>query len=80
MRRPGRELWKYDPEVPRAWGRNLCCDVVNRGVAVWKGAVYVGTLDGRLVSLDAKTGAKRWDVQHHRPHQALHASPARRAS
>jgi len=58
----GRELWKFDPEVPRAWGRYLCCDAVNRGVAVWKGAVYVGTIDGRLVSLDAKTGAKRWEV------------------
>lgn len=58
----GRELWKYDPEVPRAWGRYLCCDAVNRGAAVWKGAVYVGTIDGRLVSLDAKTGAKRWEV------------------
>src|SRR5512135_689991 len=56
----GRQLWNYDPEVPRAWGRYLCCDAVNRGVAVWKGAVYVGTIDGRLVSLDAKTGAKRW--------------------
>jgi quinohemoprotein ethanol dehydrogenase len=58
----GRELWKYDPEVPRAWGRYLCCDAVNRGVAVWKGALYVGTIDGRLVSLDAKTGTKRWEV------------------
>ena len=58
----GRELWKYDPEVPRAWGRVLCCDAVNRGVAVWKGAVYVGTIDGRLVSLDAKTGAVRWEL------------------
>jgi quinohemoprotein ethanol dehydrogenase len=58
----GREIWTYDPEVPRAWGRHLCCDAVNRGVAVWKGAVYVGTIDGRLVSLDAKTGAKRWEV------------------
>jgi len=58
----GKELWKYDPEVPRAWGRYLCCDAVNRGVAVWKGAVYVGTIDGRLVSLDARTGKKRWEV------------------
>ena len=58
----GRELWKYDPEVPREWGRYLCCDAVNRGVALWKGAIYVGTLDGRLVSLDAKTGARRWEV------------------
>ena len=58
----GKELWKYDPEVPKAWGRYLCCDAVNRGVAVWKGSVYVGTIDGRLVSLDARTGAKRWEV------------------
>jgi quinohemoprotein ethanol dehydrogenase len=58
----GRELWKYDPEVPRAWGRYACCDAVNRGVAVWKGNVYVGTLDGRLVALDAATGRLRWEV------------------
>ena len=58
----GKELWKYDPEVPRAWGRHACCDAVNRGVALWKDALYVGTLDGRLVSLDARTGKKRWEV------------------
>jgi quinohemoprotein ethanol dehydrogenase len=60
--RTGRELWKFDPEVPRAWGRYLCCDAVNRGVAVWKGTLYLGTIDGRLVALDAKTGSKRWEV------------------
>ncbi|MBI1212726.1 MAG: PQQ-dependent dehydrogenase, methanol/ethanol family [Alphaproteobacteria bacterium] len=58
----GEELWKYDPEVPGEWGRKPCCDVVNRGVAVWKGRVYVGTLDGRLVALDAKTGKPVWDI------------------
>ena len=58
----GEQLWTYDPEVPREWGRKPCCDVVNRGVAVWKGRVYVGTLDGRLVALDAKTGKPVWDV------------------
>ncbi len=58
----GELLWQYDPEVPRAWGENACCDVVNRGVAVWKGKVYVGTLDGRLVALDAATGDVVWDV------------------
>ena len=58
----GRELWTYDPEVPRAWGRYLCCDAVNRGVAVWKGTLYLGTIDGRLVALDAATGRKRWEV------------------
>ncbi|MCY4200627.1 MAG: PQQ-dependent dehydrogenase, methanol/ethanol family [Gammaproteobacteria bacterium] len=59
----GEELWRYDPEVPREWGVNACCDVVNRGVAVWKGRVYVGTIDGRLVALDAGSGEVVWDVQ-----------------
>ena len=58
----GQELWKYDPEVPREWGRYACCDAVNRGVALWKGTVYFATLDGRLISLDARTGGKRWEV------------------
>jgi quinohemoprotein ethanol dehydrogenase len=58
----GRQLWFYDPEVPGQWARYACCDVVNRGVAVWKGAVYVATLDGRLVKLDAKTGKPVWDI------------------
>jgi quinohemoprotein ethanol dehydrogenase len=58
----GKQLWKYDPQVPGEWARHACCDVVNRGVAVWDGAVFVGTLDGRLVSLDAATGAVNWEV------------------
>ncbi|MDE3117087.1 MAG: PQQ-binding-like beta-propeller repeat protein, partial [Pseudomonadota bacterium] len=58
----GKELWSYDPHVPGAWGRYACCDVVNRGVALWQGAVFVGTLDGRLVKLDAKTGKMLWDI------------------
>ncbi|MFV0276815.1 MAG: PQQ-dependent dehydrogenase, methanol/ethanol family, partial [Parahaliea sp.] len=59
----GELLWKYDPKVPREWAVNLCCDAVNRGVAVWEGRVYVGTLDGRLVALDATNGAVVWEVQ-----------------
>ncbi|HSM97206.1 MAG TPA: PQQ-binding-like beta-propeller repeat protein, partial [Rhizomicrobium sp.] len=58
----GKEIWQYDPKVPGATGRFACCDVVNRGVALWKGAVYVGTLDGRLIKLDAKTGKVLWTV------------------
>jgi len=57
----GRELWVYDPEVPRERGASACCDVVNRGVAVWGGKVYVGTLDGRLIALDAHTGRRVWE-------------------
>ena len=59
----GALRWQYDPKVPRSKGRDACCDVVNRGVAAWKGLVYVGTLDGRLVAIDADTGAERWSVQ-----------------
>ncbi len=56
----GARLWSYDPEVPRQWGANACCDVVNRGVAVWQGKVFIGTLDGHLIALDAATGKPVW--------------------
>ncbi len=58
----GKLLWSYDPQVPRRWGVYACCDVVNRGVAVWQGKVYLGTLDGRLIALDAATGNPLWSV------------------
>ena len=60
--RTGEELWRYDPEVEKAWGAKACCDVVNRGVAVWQGRVYVGTLDGRLLALRADTGELVWET------------------
>lgn len=58
----GAVLWSYDPKVPGEWGVNACCDVVNRGVAVWNGRVFFGTLDGRLVALDAATGHPLWET------------------
>ncbi len=58
----GEEIWTYDPEVPGPAGRKACCDVVNRGVALWKGKVYVGTIDGRLIALDARDGRLIWEV------------------
>jgi quinohemoprotein ethanol dehydrogenase len=60
--RTGKQLWKWDPQVPRTFGQKACCDVVNRGVALYKGKVYVGTLDGRLAALDAQTGKPVWDI------------------
>ena len=60
--RTGKQLWKWDPKVPGTYGQRACCDVVNRGVAVYKGKVYVGTLDGRLAALDAETGKLLWQV------------------
>ncbi len=59
----GKKIWSFDPEVPPDTAHKACCDIVNRGVAVWKGSVFVATLDGRLVSIDAKNGRMNWSVQ-----------------
>jgi quinohemoprotein ethanol dehydrogenase len=65
--REGRELWRYDPQVDRgitAPGANrVCCGVVNRGLAVHQGRVFVPVIDGRLVALDVKTGVPAWTAQ-----------------
>ncbi|NJM51662.1 MAG: PQQ-dependent dehydrogenase, methanol/ethanol family [Sphingomonadales bacterium] len=59
----GAPLWTYDPGIDQARGVKACCDVVNRGVAFWKGRLFLGTLDGRLVSLNAETGKELWSQQ-----------------
>ena len=58
----GRELWTWDPKVDPKYERFACCDVVNRGVAFYKGRVYAAAFDGRLTALDARTGAVVWSV------------------
>ncbi len=58
----GVHLWTYDPEVDRSRGAFLCCDAVNRGVAIWENQVFVATIDGRLIALDSKSGKVNWDV------------------
>ncbi len=59
--RSGKLLWQNDLKVDRDRGQYGCCDIVNRGMAMWNGKVYVGTFDGRLVALDAATGTIVWD-------------------
>lgn len=59
--RTGKKIWSFDPGVDREKGYKGCCDVVNRGVAVYKGKVFVAAYDGRLIALDAATGAKVWE-------------------
>jgi quinohemoprotein ethanol dehydrogenase len=56
----GRQLWTYDPAVDGQTGRYACCDVVNRGVAVRGGRVFVASLDGYLHAIDARTGQRIW--------------------
>ncbi len=59
----GKLKWQYDPKVAPEWAVNACCDVVNRGVSAWNGAIYFGALDGRLIALDAANGSELWSVQ-----------------
>jgi quinohemoprotein ethanol dehydrogenase len=61
--RTGEELWRWDARANRERGARACCDVVNRGLALYEGKVYVGVIDGRLAALDAATGEPVWDVQ-----------------
>ena len=78
--RTGRELWRFDPEVPHEWAVNVCCGEVNRGVAAWHGKIFVGTLDGRLIALDAATGRKVWEARHDRSRRSATRSRAPCAS
>jgi quinohemoprotein ethanol dehydrogenase len=75
----GKPLWSFDPKVPGEKGFNACCDVVNRGVAIWDGMVYVGTIDGRLIALDRKTGQPEWTVQTTNPDRPYTITGAPRA-
>jgi quinohemoprotein ethanol dehydrogenase len=68
--RSGKLLWAYDPKVPGEFAGRGCCDVVNRGLAAWNGMIYVASYDGRLIALDARTGAVAWEVltlDHNKP-------------
>jgi alcohol dehydrogenase (cytochrome c) len=56
----GRPYWHYKRSLP---AYNVCCDAVNRGVAVLGDRVFVGTVDAHLVALNAKTGAVLWDIE-----------------
>jgi len=57
----GEPLWQYDPQVPGETAVKACCDVVNRGLAAWGDALFLGTLDGRLIALDRDSGDVLWE-------------------
>jgi quinohemoprotein ethanol dehydrogenase len=75
--RTGKEKWRWDPKIPHLnfppgsagnpkkvrTGPSVCCGPANRGVAIYGGKIYVGTLDARLVALDAETGNIVWQTQ-----------------
>jgi quinohemoprotein ethanol dehydrogenase len=59
----GKVLWTFDPKVESKWARLACCGPSARGIAAWQGNIYIGALDGRLIAVDARTGAQKWSVQ-----------------
>jgi alcohol dehydrogenase (cytochrome c) len=71
----GDELWQYDARLPD--GIMPCCDVINRGVALYDDLVIFGTLDAKLVALDAKTGKVKWKkkVEDYKAGYSITAAP-----
>jgi quinohemoprotein ethanol dehydrogenase len=59
----GKLLWRYDPEVAKVVGNKLRTGWGIRGLSFWKGRLFFGTHDGRLIALDARTGKPAWSVQ-----------------
>lgn len=56
----GKQLWRYEHDRRKDW--KMCCGPANRGVAVSNGRVFIGTVDARLIALNAQTGSKEWDI------------------
>lgn len=59
----GKVLWKYVHDLSRVGLKTVCCDVVNRGVALYGDDVYMATLDDYVIAFDAQTGTIRWKKQ-----------------
>ena len=58
--RTGELLWHYDPETNREIVTKVCCGIVNRGIAAFEGNIYLGTLDGYIVAINAGSGEEEW--------------------
>jgi PQQ-dependent dehydrogenase (methanol/ethanol family) len=57
----GEQLWKYNPMI-RGERLRYNLGLVNRGIAAWRGKIIMGTLDARLVAIDAKSGKEVWSA------------------
>lgn len=60
--RTGQEIWQFTHDYNTDANIDLCCGFSNRGLAMYKGDLFMGTLDGKLLSIDAATGKKNWEV------------------
>ena len=59
----GRTIWSYAPELDEELVAKQTHSPYNRGIAIGQGNLYVGTVDGRLIALDLKTGKPVWDTK-----------------
>jgi alcohol dehydrogenase (cytochrome c) len=57
----GKPLWEYSKDIPKVALRTVCCDMVNRGVALYGNDAYLATLDAHVVAIDARSGKVDWD-------------------
>ena len=76
--RTGKEKWRWDPQVNQAAVRpEICCGVVNRGLAIYNGMIFAPVIDGRLQALDADTGKLVWEarVAYPQDHYTLTMAP-----
>jgi quinohemoprotein ethanol dehydrogenase len=74
----GELVWQYDPKVTEHAGNRLRVSYLHgsRGVALWNDKVFLGTADGRLIALDARTGSEVWSVMTVDPERALYITGA----
>lgn len=77
LNQDGRIKWKYEPQQDPAVIPVMCCDTVNRGVAVADGKVFLAQADNTLVALDANNGQEIWKVKNgdHTKGETLTAAP-----
>ncbi len=62
--RTGKEKWRWDPEVNQDKTRpQICCGVVNRGLAMYENLIIAPVIDGRLIALNAETGKPVWEAR-----------------
>jgi quinohemoprotein ethanol dehydrogenase len=72
----GELLWRYDPRVGERADRLRAGWDHSRGIAYWRGRVYVATWDGRLNAVDARTGREIWSVTTIDPDVAMYITGA----
>jgi quinohemoprotein ethanol dehydrogenase len=75
----GRQLWQYDAKTPEHAGPKIRAAWGSRGIAWWNGKIFLGTADGRLIAIDARTGVPVWTVMTTSPDDQSYITGAPRA-